>query len=191
MHAQQVSAPATSGLPPAASLRPGGALHLRRLAAADLPAIEVHLLALSPADRHARFHALLGDEAIRAYAGRVDFARMILVGAFEPASRRLLGLAEAHLDEAAAPRRAEVSVSLLPEQRGQALGRRLVAASLDEAAARGARFADFYYQAGNRAVARLVRALAAPIAAAPGHASLALPLAANENAGRTSEALAS
>ncbi len=191
MQAQQVSAASMPDLPPAARARPVGAPAVRRLAAADLPAIAAHLLALSAADRHARFHALTGDEAIGAYVQRIDFARMVLVGTFDPVTGEMAGLAEAHLEEAAHPVRAEVSVSVLPEQRGRALGRRLVAAALEEAAAHGARFADFYYQSGNRALSRLVRALGAPVAAAPGHATLALPLAANGNAGPERQTLAS
>ena len=38
-------------------------LVVRRLGVPDLPAIEVHLLALGPGDRMSRFHALLGGPA--------------------------------------------------------------------------------------------------------------------------------
>ena len=161
----------------AASARPLRELVIRRLTAGDAPAIEAHLLALEPVDRHSRFHALLGDEAVLTYARRIDFERMILIGAFDVESESLIGLAEAHLDNAAQPLRTEVSVSVLASRRGQSIGRLLVAVALDAAATRGARCADFYYRTGNRAIGRLVRDLGTPIATALGHASLALPLA--------------
>lgn len=181
MNAQPAStAPATAShrSQGAAPSRPSQELVVRRLGAADLPAIEAHLLALDMGDRHSRFHALLGDDAIRAYIGRIDFGRMILAGAFDDDSGRLVGLAEAHLDRASSPLRAETSVSVLASHRGQGIGRLLTAIVLDDAAARGSRRADFYYQAGNRAIARLARDLGRPIATAPGFASLALPLGA-------------
>ena len=157
---------------------PSQELVVRRLKAADLPAVQAHLLSLEPADRHGRFHAFLGDEAIRDYVDGIDFRRMILAGAFDD-DGRLVGLAEAHLDAAASPLRAETSVSVLTSHRGKGIGRLLTAVVLDAAAARGTRRADFYYQAGNRALARLVRELGAPIATAPGFASLSLPLKAS------------
>lgn len=155
---------------------PQGEVVFRRLRADDLPEITAHLLTLDPCDRASRFHALLGDDAVQAYVGRIDFARMILIGAFDGEGGPLIGLAEAHLDTAISPLRAEVSVSVLASHRGRGLGRLLTAIALDDAARRGTRRADFYFQAGNRALAHLVRGLGAPIATAPGYASLALPL---------------
>lgn len=155
-------------------------LILRRLGPDHLPAIEAHLLALSAGDRHRRFHALLDDEAIGAYVGRVNFGCMILVGAFD-AGDRLVALAEAHLDSAEAPVSAEVSVSVLQDHRGQGLGRLLTAVALDAAAARGSRQAELHFQPGNRAVGRLVHELGRPITAAPGFAVLALPLKSQPN----------
>jgi GNAT superfamily N-acetyltransferase len=160
----------------AAVARPTQELVIRALRASDLPAIKAHLLALDRGDRASRFHALLGDDAVYAYVGRIDFARMILIGAFKRESERLVGLAEAHLDAPTSPLRAEVSVSVLASHRGRSIGRLLTAVALDDAARRGTRRADFYYQAGNRALACLIRHLGAPIATAPGFASLALPL---------------
>lgn len=151
-------------------------LVVRRLTAADRPAIEAHLLALGPSDRMSRFHALLGEDAVRAYTGRIDFARMILVGAFDRDGERLIGLAEAHLDGAVPPVRAEASVTVLASHRGRGIGRLLIAVALDAAAARGARRADFYILPGNRAIARLVHSLGAPVAQSPGFVALALPL---------------
>lgn len=179
MNAQHApSAPACSphSSPRAAASHTSQELIVRRLVAADLPAIATHLLALEPVDRFARFHAFLGDDAIQDYIGRIDFQRMILAGAFDEDTGRLVGLAEAHLDAAVSPLRAETSVSVLASHRGQGIGRLLTAVVLDVAAARGTRRADFYYQTGNRVIARLVRDLGAPIATAPGFASLALPL---------------
>lgn len=177
MNAQHVSTGTDPHRNPTAALgRPTQEIVMRRLKADDLPAIEAHLLALETSDRHSRFHALLGDDAIRGYIARIDFERMILAGAFDEETGRLVGLAEAHLDAPTSPLRAEVSVSVLASHRGHGIGRLLTAVALDDAAARGTRRADFYFQIGNRAVARLVCDLGAPIATAPGFASLALPL---------------
>ena len=176
MDSQAVSSLAAARRDPSAKIgRSAQELILRRLGPEHLPAIAAHLLALSDGDRHRRFHDLLDDEAIAAYVGRVDFARMILVGAFD-AGDRLVALAEAHLDSAEAPVSAEVSVSVLPDHRSQGLGRLLTAVALDAAAARGSRQAEFHFQPGNRAVGRLVQELGRPTAAAPGYAVLALPL---------------
>ena len=155
---------------PADFARQTGEVVFRTLRAGDLPAVTAHLLALDRNDRASRFHALLGDDAVHAYVGRIDFGRMILVGAFDGETEQLVGLA------AVSPLRAEVSISVLVSHRGRGLGRLLTAVALDNAAARGTRRADFYFQAGNRALACLVRHLGAPIATAPGFASLALPL---------------
>ncbi|MDX1575368.1 MAG: GNAT family N-acetyltransferase [Kiloniellales bacterium] len=179
MTAQHVSTATRADLCPGSTEalgRPARETVIRALRTSDLPAIEAHLLALGRSDRASRFHALLGDDAVQAYVGRIDFARMILIGAFDRETEQLVGLAEAHLDAAISPLRAEVSVSVLADHRGRGLGRLLTAVALDDAAARGTRRADFYFQAGNRAVARLVGDLGAPIATAPGFASLALPL---------------
>ena len=176
MNAQPVATNAPHPSHRLAPARPAQEVVVRRLKATDLPAVEAHLLALGPADRHCRFHALLGDDAILDYVGRIDFRHMILAGAFDEDSGELVGLAETHLDSADSPLRAETSVSVLESHRGQGVARLLTALVLDAAAARGTRRADFYYQVGNRAIARLVRRLGAPIARAPGFASLALPL---------------
>ncbi len=149
---------------------------VRRLKTADLPDLEAHLLALDSADRQSRFHAFQRDDAIHDYVSAIDFQRMILVGAFDFETGRLIGLAEAHLDAATSPLRAETSVSVLASHRGRGIGRLLTTVALDAAAARGTRRADFYYQAGNRAIAGLVRNLGVPVATAPGFASFALPL---------------
>ena len=47
-------------------------LHVRQLGISDAGAIEQHLLALAPLDRWARFFGKLTDEAISAYARRLD-----------------------------------------------------------------------------------------------------------------------
>ena len=110
-------------------------LHVRRLGTSDAGAIEQHLLALAPLDRRARFFGKLTDEAISAYARRLDPSRAVLIGAFEP-SERLVGLAEAHLTDAV--RTVEVAVSIDPAFRHRALGQRLVARAYGSVCARRA-----------------------------------------------------
>ena len=153
----------------------GGRPAIRRLGRRDLPAIEAHLLALGPTDRHARFHACLGDAAIAGYVRRIDFGRMILVGAVDGPSGRIVGLAEAHLDDPLAPAVAEISVSVLESERGRGIGRRLVARAVDLAFGRGAGRAEFFFSPDNRALARLVGALGGRVQAARGHACIDRP----------------
>ncbi|HET6519537.1 MAG TPA: GNAT family N-acetyltransferase [Geminicoccaceae bacterium] len=148
---------------------------VRRLGRHDLPAIEEHLLALGPMDRHGRFHACLGDAAIAGYVRRIDFGRMILVGAVGGPGGRIVGLAEAHLDGPLAPAAAEVSVSVLPSERRRGIGRRLVARAVDLAFERGAGRAEFVFNPDNRALARLVGALGGRVQAARGHACIDRP----------------
>jgi len=157
--------------------RPGDGYVLRRLGRRDLPAIEAHFLALNPIDRGARFHAMLGDEAIGRYVRRIDFDRMILVGAVEPASGRLVAIAEAHLDDQSAPRVAEISVSVLAHRRRGGLGRRVVGEVLALVRELGVERAEFFFAPENRAIARLVHSLGGRVDTARGYASIETPLA--------------
>jgi GNAT superfamily N-acetyltransferase len=134
-------------------------VRVRRLGRDDLPLVEAHLLALAPADRHARFGAGRGDAAVAAYARGLDPSRARLVGGVDGPSGRLVGLAEAHPAEA--PGAYEIAVSVHSDHRGQGLGRRLAAAAVAAAFAAGAATAEFHYGPGNRAVARLAAALGA------------------------------
>jgi GNAT superfamily N-acetyltransferase len=105
-----------------------------RLGAVWRPAVEKHLLALSPDDRYGRFASALSDAAVAAYAGRIDFARDLCLAIVE-ADGRLSGVI--HL--AVHGQVAELGASVLPGWRRQGRARRLFAAALDAAAALGIR----------------------------------------------------
>ena len=142
---------------PGAGSAPGHVgLRVRRLGAADRPAIERHLLGLAPSDRRARFLGARGDAVIAAYARALDPSDTILIGAFD-AGDRLVGLAEAHPTDT--PHLVEVAVSVDPPLRRRGLGQRLVTCALAVAFARGARSAEFVFHSDNGALIGLVRAI--------------------------------
>lgn len=164
-------------LPDTPSTQPADSYTVRRLDRRDLPAIERHFLALSPIDRGRRFHAMLGDAAIGRYVRGIDFERMVLVGAVEPASGRLVAIAEAHLDDPKAPRVAEISVTVLAHRRRQGLGRRVVGEVLALARDLGVERAEFFFAPDNRALARLVGSLGGNVDPLRGYATIERPLA--------------
>jgi GNAT superfamily N-acetyltransferase len=145
------------------------ALHLRQLGTSDSRAIEQHLLGLAPLDRRARFFGELTDEAISAYARRLDRSRAVLIGAFET-GECLVGLAEAHPTDAV--RTVEVAVSINPAFRRRGLGQLLVARAVMAAFARGAQSAEFDFAPGNRPVVSMVRTLGGRFGPKLGYASV-------------------
>ena len=144
-------------------------LHVRQLGTSDSRAIEQHLLALAPLDRRARFFGKLTDEAISAYARRLDPFRVVLFGAFDP-GERLVGLAEAHPTDAV--RKAEIAVSIDPAFRHRGLGQRLVTRALTAAFVRGAQSAEFNFAPDNRPVVSMVRTLGGRFGPKLGYASV-------------------
>lgn len=160
---------------------PGRArLVIRLLVPRDLPAVEAHFLALDLLDRCQRFHACRSDAALAAYVNGLDLERVILIGAFDAWCGALVGLAEAHLDDAQRPAAAELSVSVLAPWREAGLGRRLVREALAAAFRCGARSARFELAPDNRPMRRLLQALGAQIDSRRGKAVIHadLPLAA-------------
>jgi GNAT superfamily N-acetyltransferase len=126
-------------------------------------------LGFAPLDRRARFFGKLSDEAISAYARRLDPFRVVLIGAFDP-SERLVGLAEAHPTDVV--RTVEVAVSIDSAFRHRGLGQRLVARALMAAFARGAQLAEFNFAPGNRPVVSMVRTLGGRFGPKLGYASV-------------------
>jgi ribosomal protein S18 acetylase RimI-like enzyme len=145
------------------------ALHVRQLGTSDSRTIEQYFSGLAPLDRRARFFGKLSDEAISAYAQRLDPSRALLIGAFDP-SGRLVGLAEANPTNAV--RTVEVAVSIDPAFRHRRLGQRLVARALIAAFARGAQSAEFNFAPGNRPVVSMVRTLGGRFGPKLGYASV-------------------
>ena len=144
-------------------------LHVRRLGATDLVAVERHLVGLRRLDRYCRFLGSPGDAEIAAYARGLDPSHVILIGAFD-AAERLVGLAEAHPTNP--PGTVEVAVSIDPAFRHRALGQRLVARVLTAAFARGAESAEFNFAPDNRPIVSMVRTLGGRFGPKLGYASV-------------------
>ena len=126
----------------------GAVLHVQQLGDGDLPAIERHLLRLGPLDRRARFLSSPADEVIRVYTRQLDPLRVILVGAVD-LSKRLVGLAEAHLADTVA----EVGVSIDVAFRRHGLARSLVSGVLALVFGRSVQSAEFVFSPDNPAIA--------------------------------------
>lgn len=154
--------------PVAAELR--NLLRIRRLGAADGPAVAAHLLALPAADRRARFGAALDAAAVLRHCAQLDLGREIGFGALD-VEGALVGLAIGCGDGA---RRVEVAVSVLPAQRRRGLGAALVARVCGAALAAGARMAVFEVEGGNEAMRGLLLHLG--VRPAPGDGVTLLPL---------------
>ena len=67
-----IASASATAIPTSSITLDGVELHVRRLGKADLRAIGQHLLALGSADRRSRFLGNMSDEAIVAYARRLD-----------------------------------------------------------------------------------------------------------------------
>jgi ribosomal protein S18 acetylase RimI-like enzyme len=144
-------------------------LRVRRLSNMDLPAVEQHLLSLSPADRRSRFLAEVSDATVIEYVRQLESSDVALLGAFGP-SGRLFGLVEGH--GAGNSAAIEVSVSVDLAHRRQGLGRRLVMCLLANTFAHGARSAEFLFDPSNAALYRLVRGLGGRSGSEPGYACI-------------------
>lgn len=128
-----------------------------RLRAEDAPAIVAHLLSLPPEDLRSRFHGAVSAHAVEARYRGLDWDACVLVG-FRPGGR-LMGVAEAVLDDPERPEAAEVAVSVDRSVAGRGVGRALVRHAAGIAAARGAAQAKLLFARGDRAIPRIVRAL--------------------------------
>ena len=146
-------------------------LTITELGEGDRLLIHDHLVQLSRAERIRRFQAALSDVALGLHVGRLDFDRTIVFGAL--AGRRLIGVAEAQFDRAAPPKVARIGVTVDPAARGQGVGRRLVAAVVEQAFAQGAFAVEFDFTPDDRPLARIAAALGARVDPAAGYAALA------------------
>ena len=66
--------------------------HYRKLTYLDLPAVERHLLRLTPGERQQRFSAALTDAAVQAFCRRISLFENLLLGAYVEGELR--GLAQ-------------------------------------------------------------------------------------------------
>jgi hypothetical protein len=144
------------------------ALRIRRLGPRHMAEVERHLVALDVRDRHARFHSVVNDWTIATYVRKLDPECVVLVGAVERATGRILGLAEAHPASSACA--VEIAVSVEASLRRHRLGQHLVARALDHAFASGAETAEFLFAPGNTAIAGLTAAIGARLDTMRGYA---------------------
>jgi GNAT superfamily N-acetyltransferase len=105
---------------------------------------------------------------INAYVRQLDPECVILVGALDHATGRLLGVAEAH--PASSFNTVEMAVTVEPSCRHRGLGRLLVTQALTHAFARGAEAAEFLFIPSNAALAGLAAALGAKVDVLLGYA---------------------
>jgi ribosomal protein S18 acetylase RimI-like enzyme len=147
----------------------GESLVMRKLHGADLDEIERHFLELARLDRAARFMSAPSDEAVRAYARRIDPSSAAVIGAFAPAGR-LVGLAEAQPTEK--PGTVEIAVTVAGDYQRKGLGRELVRRLVALAFANGAQAAEFYFCPSNKPIIRIVSSLGGRFGKAFGQASI-------------------
>lgn len=145
---------------------------IRPLGRVDLPEVRAHLLSLDAAGRACRFRGAVSQDAVVAYADRLDPDEALLLGAFS--AGRLVGLAELH--PAGADGMAEGAISVLLDARGAGLGSRLLAEALAWAPARGIRTLLLDGEADNAALTRLLARAGARVARGPDGVSARLPV---------------
>ncbi len=95
-----------------------------------------HFNTLSADDRALRFSAVTSEAALETYAARIDFSRDLVVAARDAAGA-IVGIAQVMPFSSDRGSAAEVAFSVDPAARGQGLGRRLMAAAIEHAGARG------------------------------------------------------
>ena len=134
-------------------------------------ALETHLLALGAEDRRLRFGIALGDEALRAYAGRIDFERDAVFGVLDD---ELALIGAAHL--ARDPASAELGVSVLPGYRGRGIGGALLARAHTHARNWGVRTLFMHCLRENGAMMHLARKQGMDLESATGEVDARLRL---------------
>jgi len=145
---------------------------VRQISRLDRPALERHFLALEAEDRKLRFGTPLGDAAVRAYAGRIDFERDAAFGVFD---EELLLVGAAHL--AKDNESAELGISVLQDHRGKGIGAALLARAHTHARNWGVRTLLMHCLRENAAMMHLARKQGMDIVAEAGEADAKLRLA--------------
>jgi RimJ/RimL family protein N-acetyltransferase len=131
---------------------PGVAVH--RLNPRHRDDIVRHLILLPEEDRRLRFGQHIKDDAVRAYAGRIDFERDRVFGVHAP-DLALAGVAHLALDPVA--QHAELGLSVDPSCRGKGYGFALLQRTVLHAANLGYRVLFMYCLAENRIMMHLAR----------------------------------
>jgi RimJ/RimL family protein N-acetyltransferase len=164
---------------------PGVAVH--RLNPRHRDDITRHLVMLPEDDRRLRFGQHIRDEAVRAYAGRIDFERDRVFGVHAP-DLALVGVAHLALDPA--ERLAELGLSVDPSCRGKGCGFALLQRAVLHAANLGYRVLFMYCLAENRIMMHLARKAGLTLVVESGETDAHLALDRHTHGGALKEALA-
>lgn len=147
------------------------------LTAANLGAVEQHLLALSADDRRLRFGVALSTEAIEGYVKAIDLERDELFGLFDD-SRVLIGVAHVALSDDTA----ELGVSVREGERGHGAGQALFTRAAAYARDLGISKLFMHCLAENAAMIRIARKAGMSVVVDTGDADayLVLPQSAHD-----------
>jgi len=144
---------------------------VRELGSLERPLLEAHFVALGTEDRRLRFGLPLGDYALRAYVGRIDFERDAAFGIVDD-DLSLIAAAHVARDRG----QAELGVSVLPGHRGRGYGGALLARALQRARNWGVGGLFMHCLAENGAMMHLARKQGMEIVAESGEADAWLRL---------------
>ena len=164
---------------------PGVAVH--RLNPRHRDDIARHLVLLPADDRRLRFGQHIRDEAVRDYAGRIDFERDRVFGVHAP-DLALVGVAHLALDPV--EQLAELGLSVAPSCRGKGHGFALLQRAVLHAANLGYRVLFMYCLAENRIVMHLARKAGLTLVVASGETDARLALDRGTHGGVFKEAVA-
>jgi GNAT superfamily N-acetyltransferase len=143
-----------------------------RLRESERNALGAHFVSLDAEDRRLRFGTSIGDEALRAYVARIDFARD---GIFAVHDDNLRLIAVVHVAVTAAS--AELGLSVLPGFRGASLGSELFARAVMHLRNRGVREVFVHCITENAAMMHLARKHGMRVALAGSESDARLELA--------------
>ncbi len=164
---------------------PGVAVH--RLNPRHRDDISRHLVMLPAEDRRLRFGQHIRDEAVRDYAGRIDFERDRVFGVHAP-DLALVGVAHLALD--AEEQIAELGLSVDPSCRGKGYGFALLQRAVLHAANLGYRVLFMYCLAENRIMMHLARKAGLTLVVESGETDARLALDRGTHGGALKEAMA-
>jgi RimJ/RimL family protein N-acetyltransferase len=146
-----------------------------------------HLLQLPAEDRRLRFGQHIRDEAVRHYAGRIDFECDRVFGVHAP-DLALVGVAHLALDPA--QQSAELGLSVDPACRGKGHGFALLQRAVLHAANLGYRVLFMYCLAENRIMMHLARKAGLTLVVEYGETDARLALDRKMHGGALKEAMA-